>query len=236
MRAFLSVLLTITALASCAKKETTPIVVPVNTGDTTKFTGKINSAATYLALGDSYTIGQSVDLSQSFPYQLKALLGLQAAPTIIAATGWTTTDLINAISNNNKTYNFVTLLIGVNDQFQGMSPDGYRTRFKQLLQAAITFAHGDKNKVFVLSIPDYGVTPFANGDDSKIGPEIDNFNFINRSESGYAGVNYLDITGISKQALNDASLVAPDGLHPSAKMYTLWIQQLSPMIVKQLGK
>jgi lysophospholipase L1-like esterase len=178
-------------------------------------------------------------LSQSFPYQLSGLLGLQANPTIIATTGGTTNNLIYAISTSNitnKTYDFVTLLIGVNDQYQGVNIDDYRTRFKQLLQTAITFAKGDKTRVFVLSIPDYGVTPFANGDDSRIGPEIDNFNFVNRSESGYAGVNYLDITGISKQAATDATLIAPDGLHPSAKMYALWVQQLAPMVATRLNK
>lgn len=239
MKALFSILFTITVLASCAKKGGGSTSVPVKVIDTTKVTPVINSSATYLALGDSYTIGQSVALAQSFPYQLTAMLDLQAKPEIIATTGWTTNDLIYAISTSaitNKTYSFVTLLIGVNDQYQGMSADNYRIKFKQLVQTAITFAHGYKNKVFILSIPDYGVTPFANGDDSKIGPEIDNFNSINKSESSLAGVNYLDITAISKKAATDASLIAPDGLHPSAKMYALWVQQLAPLVKAQLDK
>jgi lysophospholipase L1-like esterase len=239
MKMIFSILLTLSALSGCVKKDVASVPAEVKLADTTKTVFKVNGGDTYLALGDSYTIGESVSLSQSFPYQLSALLGLQANPTIIATTGWTTSNLIYAISNSNitnKTYDFVTLLIGVNDQYQGMNVDDYRTRFKQLLQTAITFAKGDRTRVFVLSIPDYGVTPFANRDDSRIGPEIDNFNFVNRSESSYAGVNYLDITGISKEAATDATLIAADGLHPSAKMYALWVQQLAPMVAARLNK
>ena len=129
-------------------------------------TGPVN----YLALGDSYTIGESVPQDQSFPYQLNSLLAQSSvkvnAPTIIATTGWTTDNLINAINASdihNKTYDFVTLLIGVNDQYQGLSQTNYRTKFVQVLHTAINFAKGDTSRVFVVSIPDWGVTPFANG-------------------------------------------------------------------------
>ncbi|RKR85617.1 lysophospholipase L1-like esterase [Mucilaginibacter gracilis] len=198
---------------------------------------------TYLALGDSYTIGQSVDIKDPFPYQLQNIMAIKGfnvtTPNIIAVTGWTTGDLKNAIQQAglNQQFDFVTLLIGVNNQYQGKSQTDYRTDFVQLLTTAIGFAGGNKQKVFVLSIPDYSVTPFAaSANKAKIATEIDQFNAINSDESTKAGVNYLDITPISRQAAADASLIASDGLHPSAKMYALWVQQLSVQVAGQLGK
>lgn len=195
----------------------------------------------YLALGDSYTIGQSVTAQESFPYQLATQVpGFKITePVIIARTGWTTGQLIQAIKSsdiNGKTYDFVTLLIGVNDQYGGNSQDDYRLKFVDILNTAIKFANGNKNHVFVLSIPDYGVTPFANGNDAIIGPAIDQFNAINLEESNKAGVNYINITLISKLAANDLTLVANDGLHPSAKMYNMWVQQLVPQVLKVFKK
>ena len=198
---------------------------------------------TYLALGDSYTIGESVELANSFPYQLKNSMGSKGysitTPKIIAVTGWTTGDLKSAIAQANLTqkYDVVTLLIGVNNQYRGYSQTDYHTEFVQLLNTAISFANGDKLKVFVLSIPDYSVTPFAaTSDKTKIASEIDQFNAINKDESTKAGVNYLDITGISRQAAFDATLIAFDGLHPSAKMYGLWVGQLSTQVATQFSK
>jgi lysophospholipase L1-like esterase len=197
----------------------------------------------YLALGDSYTIGESVPQDQSFPYQLTHLLGTNSVhvspPTIIATTGWTTDNLINALNAggiNNKTYDFVTLLIGVNDQYQGLSQSNYRIKFKQLLATSIHFAKNDKSRVFVLSIPDWGVTPYANGQDEIISPQINQFNAINKEESLKAGVHYLDITPISRQAKTVSELIAADGLHPSAKMYGLWVAPLEPMVKARLSK
>jgi lysophospholipase L1-like esterase len=196
---------------------------------------------TYLALGDSYTNGEAISREQSYPYQLAALLKSEKynvqSPDVIAETGWVTGQLIDAIAHSgiiHKKYDVVTLLIGVNDQFQGYSTADYHAQFIKVLHTAIAFANGKKNHVFVLSIPDYGVTPFANGNDREIGPAIDTFNAVNKAESEKAGVHYLNITGISKRAAVDASLIAPDGLHPSAKMYALWVQQLAPMIKAQL--
>ena len=160
-------------------------------------------------------------------------------PKVIATTGWTTDDLINGISQSDihgKTYDFVTLLIGVNDQYQHLSQDNYRVKFAQVLASAITFAKGDTSRVFVLSIPDWGVTPFAAGQDAVIGPQIDQFNAINKSISLQSGVHYLDITGISREASYDATLVAPDGLHPSGKMYGLWVNLLEPMVKARLTR
>lgn len=197
----------------------------------------------YLALGDSYTIGEAVPETQTFPYQLYSALNGQALsvspPTIIATTGWTTDDLIGAISRSGldgKKFAFVTLLIGVNDQYQHLSEDNYKIKFAEVLNTAITFAHGDTSRVFVLSIPDYGVTPFANGQDAVIGPQIDQFNAINKAISLQAGVHYIDITPISREAANDPALIAPDGLHPSAKMYQLWVSLLAPLVEARLKK
>ena len=242
MKTLQIILLALTAFSGCAKKADSASAKMSDTLKTT--TMAASDSVTYLALGDSYTIGQSVPLSQSYPYQLTNLLNSSAglnvkAPTIIATTGWTTDDLISAISQSgihNKTYDFVTLLIGVNDQYQHLSEDNYRTKFAEVLSTAIGFARGDTSRVFVLSIPDWGVTPFAAGQDSIIGPKIDEFNAINKTISLQAGVHYLDITPISREAANNPALVADDGLHPSGVMYKMWISLLEPMVALRLKK
>ena len=247
MRALQFILITLTAFAGCTKKADPPAknAVTTKTPDTTVIVKHMYpDTINYLALGDSYTVGEAEPQAQSFPYQLTDSLRKAGYintndPQIIAVTGWTTLNLITAIRNHaplQHNYSFVTLLIGVNDQFQGASQSGYRINFVQLLNTAISYAGGDKTRVFVLSIPDYGVTPFAGGQDAVIGPEIDAFNAINREESGNAGVNYLDITSISREAANDLSLIAPDGLHPSGKMYTQWVLKLLPMVETRLYK
>jgi len=235
MKALQIIVIAITALSGCDKKK--EIAGPATSTDTTSKIKPMTDSLSYLALGDSYTIGQSVPLSESFPYLLTSSLRGDSfkveTPKIIATTGWTTDNLIDAIANsgiNNKKYDFVTLLIGVNDQYQGLSQDNYKIKFARVLNMAITFANGDTSRVVVLSIPDYGVTPFAGGRDSEIGPEIDQFNAINKSISLKAGVNYLDITAISRSAASDPSLIAEDGLHPSGKMYSLWVNQLAPIV------
>ncbi|HEY9196809.1 MAG TPA: SGNH/GDSL hydrolase family protein [Mucilaginibacter sp.] len=243
MKALLLILFSLSTLVACSKK-TNPMPENINPVTTTPPAGTVpvTDTLSYLALGDSYTIGQSVPAQESFPYQLTTHLpGFKVLqPYIIARTGWTTDQLIAAIDATseikNKTYDFVTLLIGVNDQYSGHSQANYRIKFAQVLNTAIKFAGGKQKHVFVLSIPDYGVTPFANGRESTIGPEIDQFNAINRDESDKAGVNYVNITPVSKQAATDLTLLANDSLHPSAKMYSLWIDLLSPVIKKQLGK
>lgn len=202
----------------------------------------VKDTLSYLALGDSYTIGQSVSAQESFPYKLAGQLPGHriTGPTIIAKTGWTTSQLIAAIDNNDdikgKTYDIVTLLIGVNDQYGGISQADYRIKFVQVLNTAIKLAKGNKNHVFVLSIPDYGVTPFAKGDGERIGREIDQFNNINRQESVNAGVNYTNITDISKQAANSPFLIADDGLHPSASMYQAWVERLRPVVLNRFDQ
>jgi lysophospholipase L1-like esterase len=191
----------------------------------------------YLALGDSYTIGESVENSGRFPMQLHRMLVSDsidiAEPLIITKTGWTTDELMAAITERNvkDTFDIVTLLIGVNNQYRGRSSEQYRSEFKQLLDTAIMYAGGKTERVFVLSIPDWGVTPFAEGRDRKqIAKEIDGYNFVNKSEAMNAGVKYFDITDISR--MSDAMLVASDGLHPSALQYKKWVERIYPEIKK----
>ncbi len=198
------------------------------------------AALNYLALGDSYTIGESVAQHGSFPYQLASQLnsaGLKVvAPKIVAKTGWTTGELMAAIKTENslkRTYDMVTLLIGVNNQYRGYSQTAYRTEFKMLLQTALNFAGGNKKHVFVVSIPDWGVTPFGKGsgrDQNTIAKEIDGFNAINKEEALAIGVSYTDITAKSRLASTELTLIANDGLHPSEKMYAEWASLLAPKI------
>jgi lysophospholipase L1-like esterase len=181
----------------------------------------------YLALGDSYTIGESVAPSERFPVQLAREWKL-GEPQIIARTGWTTDELNAAIdaANPQGPFDLVTLLIGVNNQYRGRSADEYRKQFVGLLQRAIGFAGGEASKVIVVSIPDWGVTPFAEGRDrAKIAREIDQFNAINREEAQRAGARWVDITPISRRS--DAALVAADGLHPSGKQYAEWVRAIA---------
>lgn len=196
----------------------------------------------YLALGDSYTIGEAVEPSESFPYQLVELLKTKAIqfenPKIIAKTGWTTDELRHAIQQEQitETFDLVTLLIGVNNQYRGYSQETYRKEFTELLATAISFAGGDKNKVYVISIPDWGLTEFAknSGRDLKtISKEIDAFNEINRQETEASNVTYVDITPISRQAVKKPNLIAADGLHPSGKMYAEWTKLIAERIIEK---
>jgi lysophospholipase L1-like esterase len=190
---------------------------------------------TYLALGDSYTIGEAVSAAESFPYQLKDALVKQGHPVesiqIIAQTGWTTDELQAAIdiATLSPPYDLVTLLIGVNNQYRGYSAANYRVEFEQLLRQAIVFAGADTERVRVLSIPDWGVTPFAQKEGrvaDKVAKEIDAFNAAAKEISERLGVIFIDITPHSRLAATDATLLAPDGLHPSGKMYAHWVQSL----------
>jgi lysophospholipase L1-like esterase len=153
------------------------------------------------------------------------------APEIIARTGWTTDELNAAIDDAapRGPYSLVTLLIGVNNQYRGRSAEQYRGEFAALLQRAIGFAGGNARRVVVVSIPDWGVMPFAEGRDrAKIGREIDGYNAVNREEAAKAGARYADVSPVSRRATSDPSLVAGDGLHPSGKMYTAWTEVVVP--------
>jgi lysophospholipase L1-like esterase len=194
---------------------------------------------TLMALGDSYTIGESVTEIDRYPLQTVALLQkfgfVFTKPVIVAKTGWTTQDLLDAIEKNHfsRTFDRVTLLIGVNDQYQGYDTGYYRIQFEKLLQKAIALAGFDKKHVFVLSIPDYSVTPFGVGL-KKIREAIEAFNKINFSVASAYQITYINITDDSRKAADDQSLTAKDGLHPSAKQYAIWSNKLAAAIVKSI--
>lgn len=190
----------------------------------------------YLALGDSYTIGQSVPLALTFPNQLRTALLADhhemPEVKIIATTGWRTDNLKNAIDAAGlpDTFDLVTLLIGVNNQYQGFTVQSYEPEFLELLEIAIQKAGGKKEHVIVLSIPDYGATPFGQHNANGIGMEIDQYNAVNKRITDSLGVTYLDITPISREAKNNAALIASDNLHPSALMYERWVELLVPLV------
>ncbi len=194
---------------------------------------------TYLALGDSYTIGEALPLTENFPYQLMKIMRENntqlGAPEIIAKTGWTTDELQKAINTHrfHSTYAIVSLLIGVNNQYRGYPIAQYQTEFEALLKQAINFAGGQASHVVVISIPDWGATPFAEGRDRKqIATQIDAYNNINRTLAEKYNTLYIDITPGTREAQNDATLVAADGLHPSAKEYHRWAIKLAAFFAK----
>ena len=188
---------------------------------------------TYLALGDSYTIGESVDPAMRWPVQLVDSLKKDsiniADANIIARTGWTTDELMIGIESENpgNDYDLVSLLIGVNNQYRGRDIYNFREELVELIDIAINSANNVADNVIVLSIPDWGVMPFASGrDKDKIAEEIDAFNNVVKEECSYAGIKFFDITEISRRAAHDPSLIAGDGLHPSGKMYGLWVDKI----------
>lgn len=210
----------------------------------TTATGEQEGAAmpgTFLALGDSYTIGESVAEGDRFPVQAVKMLNAQgfnfSSPEIIAKTGWTTHDLLNAINNKplNNPFTVVSLLIGVNNQYQGGSLEEYRQEFKQLLEKAIVLANHQPRHVFVLSIPDYSVTPFANRlNQAGIAADIDRFNEENRLVSEAYKVHYINITDASRMVRVQPHLLATDGLHYAGAAYFTWASLLVQEIKKTL--
>lgn len=196
---------------------------------------------TYLALGDSYTIGEQVASQDNFPTQAVHLLekaGMHVeSPKIIAKTGWTTDELQADIhkAHISQKYDFVTLLIGVNNQYRGRSVIEYAAEFETLLKQAIGFAGNDTSHVIVLSIPDWGATPFgATRDRSQITQEIDDYNATNKRIAEKYKVHYIDITPGTREALYDLSLVTTDSLHPSAKEYAKWAKRVAEAIRESL--
>jgi len=195
-----------------------------------------------LALGDSYTIGERVSPAERWPARLVALLrerGLDVAdPEIVAKTGWTTDELDAAIDQADPQgpYALVTLLIGVNNQYRGRGEDEYREQFRALLERAVAFAGGEPGRVVVLSIPDWGVTPFAEGRDrGQIGAAIDRFNAVNRQEAESRGARWVDVAPQSREAGGAAEFLAADGLHPSGKSYEAWARLALPAALAALG-
>lgn len=234
-RIFLFLTLLVAATSSCMKEKDTPSV-PTVVVDTTKPLTPIRNLR-YLALGDSYTIGHDVAESERFPNQLVAALGKQEIFVTnlrnIARTGWTTDELqtgITAAAIADSTYDMVSLLIGVNNQYRGRSVEVYKTEFEALLNQAVKFAGGKKNRVVVVSIPDYAFTSFGGGS-ARISNDIDIFNAANEQITKANGIAYVNITPISREGIKDPSLVASDGLHPSGKQYGRWVSAMMPTVV-----
>jgi lysophospholipase L1-like esterase len=197
----------------------------------------------YLALGDSYTIGEMVQPQENFPNQVVKMMTNNSVELerIIAKTGWTTDELEAGIvaSNSNKpllsSYDFVSLLIGVNNQYRDRSVDNYKSEFEELLRKAISYAGNRADHVVVLSIPDWGVTPFANGRDrEQIAKEIDAYNAANKQIALQYNVHYIDITPWTREAATDNSLLASDGLHPSGKEYKRWAEKIAAFFQSKL--
>lgn len=195
----------------------------------------------YLALGDSYTIGEFIQLNENFPYQLVYLLRKKGfhfnAPEMIAKTGWTTDELLDAINKADllSKYDFVTLLIGVNNQHRGRDAVEYKEQFEEILKKTIELVNGKKEHVIVISIPDYSMAPYSKSmDTEKISKEIEIFNGINKALSIQYKVQYADMTASFKEAKNDLSLIAQDGLHHSEKEYAKWAVKIAEIIISRL--
>lgn len=197
-----------------------------------------------LALGDSYTIGESVCETCRFPEQLKDslknrfVLNHAVSLDVIARTGWTTTNLLDAIANQNPSsnYDIVTLLIGVNNQFQHKPFSLYEEEFPLLITKAITFAKGDKSNVIVVSIPDYAYTPFGQSSSSseQISTELDQYNAFAQNYCETNDITFINITDITREGLNNPALVASDGLHPSELAYSKFVERLAPIALQKL--
>jgi lysophospholipase L1-like esterase len=194
----------------------------------------------FLALGDSYTIGESVPVQARWPVQLARRLRRGGVPIddprIVAVTGWTTDELSAGMDRAELTpaYDLVTLLIGVNDEYRGRAAGSYRPAFSALLRSAVALARGCARRVVVVSIPDWGTTPFARDDargPQRIADELDVYNAIARDETSHAGARWVDITGLSRR---HAALVADDRLHPSAAQYALWVDAIEPVVAQAL--
>ncbi|MBY0487064.1 MAG: SGNH/GDSL hydrolase family protein [Flavobacteriaceae bacterium] len=215
-------LLLFTLLVSCSVNDT---IQTSTNGKTLK----------YLALGDSYTIGQSVCETCRFPIQLQTALKNNLSTkdifttTIIAQTGWTTTNLKSAIATQNPSndYDLVTLLIGVNNQYQNKPFSLYEQEFPELVTTAITKAKGIKANVIVVSIPDYAYTPFGNGN-ATISTQIDTYNTFAENYCIQNNIKFVNITDITRLGLIQPNLVATDGLHPSELAYSKFVERILP--------
>ena len=189
----------------------------------------------YLALGDSYTIGHNVEIEERWPVQLVQRLRGQgvnmAEPEIIAVSGWTTSQLTKALDTSDPqgAFDMVSLMIGVNNQYHGLDTGQYRVEFVDLLHWSVAFAGDIPSNVIVVSIPDWSVTPFAEGKDrAQVAKEIDDFNFINQREAAMVGARYVNVTTVSRRAADEPHLLSGDGLHPSGAMYNRWVDLIIP--------
>ena len=225
-------------IISCTRNNVTPFIENVDLEEEEEANDKIFNL---LSLGDSYTIGQSVCETCRFPEQLKdsIISNFESEGNIdlnvIARTGWTTTNLINAILTENlsSNYDLVTLLIGVNNQFQGKPFSVYETEFPELINTAISKTKGDKNNLIVLSIPDYAYTPFGNGD-LNISTDIDKYNAFAQNYCSNNDIVFINITDITRMGLDNTALVASDGLHPSELAYSKSVEKILPSALDKL--
>jgi lysophospholipase L1-like esterase len=230
-------ILSVILFSDCEKKEKMEFVE-----SHTVLSSSDNTGIRYLALGDSYTKAECEIPENSYPYKLSEKFkakGIKiSSRTIIAQTGWRTDNLKDAVNAAalEDTFDLVSLLIGVNNQFQGKSPENYRIEFRDLLETAIYYAKGRKDKVFVLSIPDYGATPYGSRNSTYIGQQINLFNAINKEVTNSMGVKYFDITPISREARKDDALTCTDNLHPSGKMYDRWVALMLPEVEQMIAK
>jgi acyl-CoA thioesterase-1 len=189
-----------------------------------------------LVLGDSYSIGESVELRERWPHQLADELrqaGVQVSePDYIATTGWTTQDLLAGMAqrlDTDKKYNLVSILIGVNNQYQGIPISTYEPDLRKITELALEVVQGDPSRVFMVSIPDYAYTPFGKANET-ISKEIDSYNELNKRLAQEYRVAWVNVTEVSRMGLSNPSLVAMDGLHPSAVQYGKWIQEIKPLL------
>ncbi|UOG74049.1 SGNH/GDSL hydrolase family protein [Hymenobacter tibetensis] len=219
------------SIVSCTKAadDPQPVVMPP-AGPTAPA-----STISFLSLGDSYTIGEGAGATERWSVQLAQLAKSEglATPDIIARTGWTTADLQAAIrsANNSKTYDLVSLLIGVNNQFRGQPVATYRMEFRQLLETAVQFAAGRPGRVVVLSIPDWGRSPFGQGyDQARVSQQINQFNAVAQEECRQLGIAFVDITEITRSASDDNTQFTPDRLHYSGKHMQQWATQALPVV------
>ena len=185
-----------------------------------------------LALGDSYTIGEGVAAPQTWPFRLARALGLQA-PDVVARTGWSADELLAALDEAalSPPYALVGVLVGVNDQYRGREVAEHLPHFNVLLSRAVAFADGDPARVFVVSIPDWGVTPFATGDARgapAIAAGIDGYNAAQRELCALRGIAWIDVTVASRALGDDPAMLVGDGLHPSALQYATWLEAIAP--------
>jgi len=221
------------SLFACSKNEAQPIPIDAPA---------LGSNLRYLALGDSYTIGTAIGPEKAYPQIFADSFRIKTAVDslevqVIAQNGWTTADLKNGINTSqpDSNFNLVSILIGVNNQYKKLSLEEYKGEFWQLLKRAIAFAEGDTGRVLVISIPDWGVSPAGAGSRPEVAQQIDDFNAAQSQIAGEYGVDFIDITTLSRTALNDQTLIASDGLHFSAKMHQQWLQLLYPLLAEKLN-
>lgn len=228
MKKILPILILVFLLVSCVDSEEEKKAI------------KETNELTYLALGDSYTIGESVHSSLRWPVQLSDTLRSRGIPLnhprIIAGTGWTTADLLAAMDKrlNNETFDLVSVLIGVNNQYQDKSIEEYEEELREIFRRTIQRSKSGADGVFSVSIPDYGATPFGADRAEEIGAKIDEFNSVFKRVSEEFGIDFYNITPVSKKAKAMKDLTASDDLHPSGKMYSLWVEEMADEVGQKL--